>query len=88
MRPSHYTERDPSLPHQVVFTKPSGFGGHPFVSCNCRGKRLVGPRGVPDTGPIAYDPIGVAPDLERARMLYNNPANHRKPFTDKDFAKW
>jgi hypothetical protein len=32
--------------------------------------------------------MGIASDLNEAREIYNDPANHKEPFTDEDKAKW
>jgi hypothetical protein len=81
VRPAHVTLRDPALPHQVILQHPAG-GGPVVVSCNCLRKRLR-------RGGVGYTPIGEGPDLVAARALYNDPANHRKPFDpEADGAKW
>jgi hypothetical protein len=79
VRPHHVTLRDPSLPHQVVFL---GGGDLPIqVSCNCR-------RTIHHTTP-AYEPIGLGPTLDAARVLYDDPASHRTPFDPAvDAARW
>lgn len=82
MRPHHVTLRDPELPHQVVFLTPGG-SHYPAVSCNCM-RAWHGPGRT-----VTHDPMGPGPDLAAARALYNNPANHRKPFDPAiDGAKW
>jgi hypothetical protein len=68
------TPRDPSLTHQVVFDNNLG-NGAPLVSCNCR-KRWKMPA------------MGDGPDLDEARVLYNDPKNHVEPFNKEDEAKW
>ena len=79
MQLPYVTERDESLPHQVVFIV---LNNTVYVSCNCR---------VEHRGPgnaKTYDPMGQSNDLNRSRRLYNDPANHRKPFGKGDAAKW
>lgn len=75
MTPSHATLRDPELPHQVVLQAPQG---RVVASCNCRLE-----------GAGNYAAMGPAPDLAAARRLYNDPANHDKPFDpERDGARW
>lgn len=79
MQLPYVTERDESLPHQVVFIV---LNNTVYVSCNCRVEHH-------DPGNTkTYDPMGQSNDLDRSRRLYNNPANHRKPFGEGDAAKW
>ena len=76
----HVTLADPDLTHQVYF----GISDNKNqVTCNCRRvKNKI--RG-------NYHPnyIGPAKDINEARALYNDPANHKAPFDpEKDSAKW
>lgn len=74
MQLPYMTERDESLPHQVVFIVHES---RVQVSCNCR---KVG---------NTHQIMGMADgDLDRARTLYNNPVNHRGTFGEGDAAKW
>lgn len=73
-RPPYTTDRDPSLPHQVVFTVTAGVA---YVSCNCR-----------RTATGKYDPIGTCHTIKRAHELYDNPENHFKEFSKEDEGKW
>lgn len=79
MQLPYVTERDESLPHQVVFLV-LNYTVH--VSCNCR-LEYHGP-GKAKT----YAPMGQSHNLDKSRRLYNDPANHRKPFREWDAAKW
>lgn len=79
MKLPYQTLRDSSLPHQVVFFTPGGTS-RVLVSCNCRS--AFNKKG------HYYDPIGPVMTLEESRKLYNNPANHHKPFTEEDKATW
>lgn len=73
----HYTVRDPSLRHQVVFFVHES---RIHVSCNCLSK---------DVNAESYDSMGMSDSsLPRARELYNDPKNHRVPFLKEDEAKW
>jgi hypothetical protein len=75
MRPAYVTLADPTLTHQVVFTRESNTVN---VSCNCRKT---------DTG--GHEPMGVSDgSISRARTLYNDPKMHSKPFAKEDEAKW
>lgn len=80
MQLSHMTPQDDSLTHQVRFmVKKRSSEIH--MSCNC--KQRAHPTGV------AYDSMGrVDGNIELARKIYNDPANHNKPFTEEDIAKW
>lgn len=78
----HFTLRDESLEHQVViFSEPGN--GHIHVSCNCLAKR-----GTAGPWSQGHQSMGVVRNLEDSRALYNDPANHRKPFGPEDVAKW
>lgn len=80
--PPYTTDRDPTLEHQVVIqSHPPGH--HIKVSCNCRLKYNTGKGGV-----VGYDPIGTVEDAEDTKRLYNDPANHWKPFSKEDELKW
>lgn len=78
MKLSHQTLRDETLTHQVVFIASS----HKFlniqVSCNCLYIKAT----------HKYDTMGATRNLEESRQLYNDPSNHRAPFTEADKAKW
>lgn len=75
----YMTEVDPTLPHQVVFfTKKETV----HVSCNC----LLDHSDV--NGIKVNKSMGRSANLKTARVLYNNPKNHNKPFTQEDEAKW
>lgn len=74
MQLPYVTERDETLPHQVVFFV---YESKVQVSCNCR------------KSGNSYQIMGTADgDLETARALYNNPVNHRGTFGEEDTAKW
>ena len=78
LEPPYVTPRDESLDHQVIFVvlgKKSAKRIH--VSCNC----LKNSRG-------GHDSMGQTCELTQSRKIYNNPDNHRKPFTQEDEAKW
>jgi hypothetical protein len=64
-------ERDPSLPHQPVLYNPSGDGGHPALTCNCRQRRRM-----PDLGRVV--------ELSDTVRVYNDPNNHVEPFYEAD----
>lgn len=81
MRLSHVTLRDPTLPHQVVFSVGSSSTAGVHISCNCRAV-------VNHQGNVTYDTIGPTKDLDESRRLYNDPVNHRKPFSKEDEALW
>ena len=81
MRPKYYTFYDPELTHQVILFTPSGKTSI-MVSCNCRRSKS------PVNGVTNFDPIGVSRDLNESRELYNDPENHKEPFTEADKAKW
>lgn len=70
----HMTERDPLLAHQVILTRAEN---ETAVSCNCLFNETHG-----------YETMGTTMDIETSRLLYNNPDNHRLPFTEEDRAKW
>lgn len=72
--PRYTTPRDPSLPHQVVFT---ALAGHAYISCNCRRGENGG-----------YSPIEACHDIKHARELYDNPENHFKEFSKEDESRW
>lgn len=76
---SHATLRDESLPHQVVIFCNTGTI---HVSCNCR-KTGAGYNDLQH-----YESMGVTESIEESRRLYNDPANHRVPFSEEDVAKW
>lgn len=80
MRLDHTTERDASLPHQVVIYGLAG--GHEIVvSCNCLAKTW------PNMA-TTYEPMGIVTNLEESRALYNNPVMHRISFNREDVARW
>lgn len=69
---------DPMLDHQVVFHV---IASHIIVSCNCRR--------VKTDGADAYESMGrVDGSLPKARLFYNDPSLHTKPFGEEDKAKW
>lgn len=76
MRPRKFTQRDPTLTHQVVIVVAKG-SFHIHVSCNCL-----------ETVRHGHESMGVTTSLEESRRLYNNPANHRVEFTPNDYARW
>lgn len=83
MKPSHMTLVDPLTVHQVRFIASAG---GILVSCNCR---VRAPESNNSTdGSRSHDPIGLSRNLDESRRLYNDPANHWAPFTEKDKAKW
>lgn len=84
LRLRYQTLRDTSLVHQVQFqTIKGGSGGDITVTCNCRVTR-IGTR-----GPNDHPPMGIVRNLDESRALYNDPANHFKPFDPiKDGARW
>lgn len=71
-----YTLVDRSLTHQVVFLK-ERIGQQVYVTCNCLMNL-----------PASRRRMGYSTDLDAARTLYDNPANHAKPFGPGDRAKW
>lgn len=80
MQLSHVTLADDSLTHQVRFTT---YHGGLYVSCNCR--RTI----VNETfQKLHTEAIGRYRDLDEARKLYNDPANHWKPFSKEDESRW
>lgn len=80
LEPPYITLADPSLPHQVVFFV---IGGRVNISCNClRIKHVV-------YNSHRQNSMGeTESSLDHARELYNDPANHRIPFSKEDEAKW
>lgn len=73
LRLRHQTLVDPALLHQVMFLA-SASSHRVLVSCNCLGGRRV---------------MGTSADLDEARALYNDPANHARPFAViTDRARW
>lgn len=80
MRLRYQTPRDPTLTHQVVLCIQHGTASV-VVSCNCRGVHHSNKE-------VTYVPMGKVKDLDESRRLYNDPANHNKPFTKEDEAKW
>lgn len=74
MQLPYTTERDENLPHQVVFFV---HDSRVQVSCNCRKSGNT------------HQAMGTADgDIDKARSLYNDPANHRTEFGEEDTAKW
>lgn len=69
-------ERDPELPHQIIFRKN-------YVSCNCR--RVFGKhaRRVYKGDTDYYEPMP-NPEKLNFKVVYNNPENHNQPFTEED----
>lgn len=79
LRLPYQTLRDETLTHQVHFY----IGGdYVYMSCNCRRKPPS------TTGQHSYSPITKNTDLAANRAAYNDPANHWKPFSQEDEAKW
>jgi hypothetical protein len=70
----YMTLRDASLTHQIILQEDKGTIK---VSCNCRLTYNTG-------ACVGYSPIGVTANIEDTRMLYNDAANHLKPFTEAD----
>lgn len=75
VRFTYQTEIDPTLDHQVVM---SFVGVNVGISCNCLFVKRK----------QSHKVVGVSTCLEESRALYNNPANHAKPFTKEDEARW
>lgn len=70
--------RDPNLPHQPVLSETTG---RVTISCNCRAKKHLLRQG----GEVmSYEPMGMTTDRYDTQALYNDPANHRKPFGAED----
>lgn len=76
-----YTLRNAELPHQVVLFNQTG-NASVMVSCNCR-KTVNRFNKV-----LTYEPMGKTRNLDESRALYNDPNNHRIPFSKEDEAKW
>lgn len=76
----HMTLADPTLTHQVIIFKPNqGFDIE--VTCNCLAH-------IKSPGGISHYSMGKTTTLDETRALYNDPTNHRKPFTKEDEARW
>lgn len=77
LAPPYITLANPDLPHQAVFLV---VASKVHISCNCLRRR--------HGTYVSQDPIAEAPSLEISRKLYNDPTNHRIPFSKEDEAKW
>lgn len=74
----YYTPQDDTLEHQVRFLF---HDHHVVVSCNCRKDHTA-------NNVAFYSAIAPSHNLDDARRLYNDPANHWASFSEGDKAKW